>query len=844
MRRLDQFYLTSSNPGSGDAFSPSTSRTNAINEDHSDSVSESSMAVEGIVMAADEDVSETGAECIRDEAKDNKESKEQSEQAPLASDCHWHNFPNDLGAWPDILPDDMRKFWIARGSDDCRHIDNIGKFRESAKMCGSEKIDRYCQLSYFTKIPRTGEKIDRKWLCYSKITGRIYCFACKVMSTKFSSQFVVGYNDWKHAGEQISSHENSAGHREAMIALRTRKLRGGTVDTALVKQYEDEVSYGRELLKRLVSVIKFLCERGLAFRGKDELVGSVHNGNYLGIVELLAEYDPFLAQHIQMHGNQGKGHASYLSSSICEEVIELMGKEVLSTIVEEVKSLIHYSISVDSTPDVTHVDQLTVTIRYVKSTGPVERFLTFLPMYGHTGAQIADHLLKFLAEQGIPIELCRGQSYDNASNMSGKYNGVQAVVRKSSPYAEYVPCSAHSLNLVGKHAAEACSEGSEMFNLIQSLYNFFSGSTHRWAILKKHLEGLPVDKSLSETRWSARGDAVKALSNGYEQNKNALEEIGADLEQSAETRNEVSGLLKRLEKLETAILLELWNDILQQFQKTSCSLQKAGLPLNCAVNLLDSLLIFVEQLREKFNDYEKKGVERCGHSEYADASRRTRKRNRRIFQGDEGAAEDTVLQGGVKFRVEVFFAIIDHVCAALKQRIAGYKTVSERFGFLSQLSSMCDEDVKAGARKLVEAYPDDLEETFPNELVQFVYYFFEPLQPGAKVRKMRVPQEEDKKRSIELLMFLNLKQNELSETFTNVEIALRIYLTMMVSNCTGERSFSKLKRVKSVSRSTMGQTRLSALSLMSMESDILRSLDFSKLANDFASAKARKVPFL
>ena len=163
-------------------------------------------------------------------------------------------------------------------------------------MCGSKKIDRYCELSYFTKIPCTGEKIDRKWLCYSKITGRIYCFACKVMSTKFSSQFVVGYNDWKHVGEQISSHENSAGHREAMIALRTRKLRGGTVDTALVKQYEDEVSYGRELLKQLVSVIKFLCERGLVFRGKDELVGSVHNGNYLGIVELLAEYDPFLAQ--------------------------------------------------------------------------------------------------------------------------------------------------------------------------------------------------------------------------------------------------------------------------------------------------------------------------------------------------------------------------------------------------------------------------------------------------------------------------------------------------------------------------------------------------------------------
>ena len=47
-----------------------------------------------------------------------------------------------------------------------------------------------------------------------------------------------------------------------------------------------------------------------------------------------------------------------------------MGKQVASTIVKEVKSSIHYSISVDSTPDVTHIDQFAVTIRYVKATDP------------------------------------------------------------------------------------------------------------------------------------------------------------------------------------------------------------------------------------------------------------------------------------------------------------------------------------------------------------------------------------------------------------------------------------------------------------------------------------------
>ena len=40
---------------------------------------------------------------------------------------------------------------------------------------------------------------------------------------------------------------------------------------------------------------------------------SLDHGNYLGCLELLAEYDPFLAQHIErLHGNSGRGNPSYL----------------------------------------------------------------------------------------------------------------------------------------------------------------------------------------------------------------------------------------------------------------------------------------------------------------------------------------------------------------------------------------------------------------------------------------------------------------------------------------------------------------------------------------------------
>ena len=46
--------------------------------------------------------------------------------------------------------------------------------------------------------------------------------------------------------------------------------------------------------------------------------------------------------------------------------------------------------------------------------------------------------------------------------------------------------------------------------------------------------------------------------------------------------------------------------------------------------------------------------------------------------------------------------------------------------------------------------------------------------------------------SIKLLMSRMLSQHGLCESFPNLNITLRIYLCLMVSNCTGERSFSKL----------------------------------------------------
>lgn len=80
---------------------------------------------------------------------------------------------------------------------------------------------------------------------------------------------------------------------------------------------------------------------------------------------------------------------------------------------------------------------------------PVEHFLGFVPSVGHKAKDMESAILHMFSDLGIDIKNCRGQSHDNAQNMSGTYNRLQARIKQNSCTFEFVPCSAHSLNLVG-----------------------------------------------------------------------------------------------------------------------------------------------------------------------------------------------------------------------------------------------------------------------------------------------------------------------------------------------------------------------------------------------------------
>ena len=81
------------------------------------------------------------------------------------------------------------------------------------------------------------------------------------------------------------------------------------------------------------------------------------------------------------------------------------------------------------------------------------------------------------------------------------------------------------------------------------------------------------------------------------------------------------------------------------------------------------------------------------------------------------------------------------------------------------------------------------------------------------------------------------------DMFPNVLLAYKILLTIPVTVASAERSFSKLKILKSYLRSTMSQERLNGLAIVSIESKFLADVDYDKIIDVFAARNARRHHF-
>jgi hypothetical protein len=142
---------------------------------------------------------------------------------------------------------------------------------------------------------------------------------------------------------------------------------------------------------------------------------------------------------------------------------------------------------------------------------------------------------------------------------------------------------------------------------------------------------------------------------------------------------------------------------------------------------------------------------------------------------------------------------------------------------MAEFHVLDNDQLREHAQTLPETYCTDLEPNmFCDELVQFVHF--------AKSRGCKTPA------SLAVLMH----KEDLHGAFPNVAIALRICMCLIVSNCSGERSFSKMAIIKNKLRSTLTDRRLTALELLSVESDVLNTVSFMDIIEQFATDKSRK----
>lgn len=87
--------------------------------------------------------------------------------------------------------------------------------------------------------------------------------------------------------------------------------------------------------------------------------------------------------------------------------------KVTNSIINAIKNARYFSIIVDSTPDISHTDQLSYVIGYIQNDSSlVERFTCFLPNVGQS-QQLEETVMSVINVNAIEIKNCRGQSHDN-----------------------------------------------------------------------------------------------------------------------------------------------------------------------------------------------------------------------------------------------------------------------------------------------------------------------------------------------------------------------------------------------------------------------------------------------
>ncbi|XP_056594206.1 zinc finger MYM-type protein 1-like [Triplophysa dalaica] len=537
------------------------------------------------------------------------------------------------------------------------------------------------------------------------------------------------------------------------------------------------------------------------------------------MMKFLEEFDPFLQSYTP------PAHSTYLSSGSQNEMIQCCAEEVTASIIKEMKHSKMYAVMADEARD-GHVEQLAVCVRYVGYENTVkESFLELTSLKSFDAHSITEAIEEVLKSKGLEDLQCVAQAYDGASVMSGAVRGVQAQFRVKHPEAVYVHCYAHELNLVLCHTCRAVPEAIDFFDTLESVYCFFSVSLVNHQSFSDMQKALGLEKSelvqLSKTRWACQLKSVTAV----------IANLPALLKSLTELTSTTTaiGLLSKLSRLSNVYMLVMFKALLSTTEGLHKYLQKEDVDLAQATWYKDAVLetlrsMRTEEMAEKFYNQAKEILE-ANHLSETPAPGGSQKRKQKRL--DDYVVESTTGTRAYvstldKIRNHIFYPCLDRMVSELEGRFCGVGA-----------------ELMQGIKACHPAANDFLCE--------------ESLELIAKHYNMKVSKEEVavarqflfKRRDEGVISDMASVYKLLDpDMFPSLRSVFQAALTIPVSSCSCERSFSALRRLHTWLRRTMGQQRLNYLAVMSIERGLVCVTDHNSVMNRFAMLKPRKYPLM
>jgi hypothetical protein len=205
-----------------------------------------------------------------------------------------------------------------------------------------------------------------------------------------------------------------------------------------------------------------------------------------------------------------------------------------------------------------------------------------------TGEGGATEIIESLTKQGLNLDELCFQSYDYTASMLGRFNGVQKKLQdKLGKSVPYIPCLAHRSNTVMEHSCKATPIITELFNVLEALYVFYTGSTKRMSSLEESIRSMKVDdplnlRNLSRTRWTARAESIKSVWISYE----AILDNLSKLEQSDD--GTASGLRSKLLRFDCIVSIMFMKNIMYKTKRMTETLQSEDLNVIDAITIVQS----------------------------------------------------------------------------------------------------------------------------------------------------------------------------------------------------------------------------------------------------------------